>query len=262
MSRPPVRAFPLPGPVLAAALVLGCALPAHAEGKNWSIEYDSSLEATNNLEQRTVGNADATWRNNLEFSYFPAADSDNSALFKVQALDQRYLYNPDFNSTFFIATALASRRVQDSLFGYGGYQLIYKQANTAEGTSRQDNDIFAGAVQYLPIGQNILVFHGYQFDFLRAAVNETSYGGHSVFATFRHLTTDRWTNTANARSQLRLFDTIGQIEWRNQLIMDSDYKLLDWWTLEGEVIYINSTSTIPGFSFSGWNIGIFSRFTI
>src|SRR4051812_3134767 len=159
--------------------------------KNWSLEYESSLEATNNLEQRANGNADGIWRNNVEFSYFPAADADNSALFKVQALNQRYRYNPDFNSTYFIGTALGSRRVQGGMFGYGGGQVTYKQANASGGDNATDTDLFGGAVNYLPLTPNGLVFHGYQFDFLRAAVSQTSYQGHSVFVTYRHLTADR-----------------------------------------------------------------------
>ncbi|MDB5098741.1 MAG: hypothetical protein JWM80_3162 [Cyanobacteria bacterium RYN_339] len=246
---------------LTAGLVIGAAGPAEA-AKNWAVEYDSSVEGTNNLEQRAAGNPDLTWRNSVEFSYFPAADADNSALFRLQALNQRYLYNPDFNSTYLIGTALASRRVVQSLFGYGGYQLLYKQADSAGGVSRQDNDVFGGMVQYLPISSSQLVFHGYQFDVLRAAVRETSYQGHSLYVTYRNLTTDRWTNSVGARSQLRLFDTIGQIEWRNQLTAETDYHLFDWWALEGEVILINSTTTIPGFAFNGWNVALFSRFAL
>jgi hypothetical protein len=261
LSRPSSRALWKLG-LLTAGLVLAVARPASAEGKNWAIDYESSLEGTNNLEQRAAGNYDLTWRNAVEFSYFPAADADNSALFRVQALNQRYLYNYNFNSTYFIATALASRRIYDGLFGYGGYQLLYKQADSADGTSQQDNDIFGGVVQYLPIGPSNLVFHGYQFDFLRAAVHETSYQGHSVYATYRNLTSDRWTNTLGVRTQLREFDTIGQLEWRNQLTAESDYRLFGWWTLEAEAIYINSTTTIPGFSFNGWNVGLFSRFSL
>lgn len=252
----------IPMLVLPLAVGMATAGPAWADGKNWSIDYESSVEGTNNLEQSRVGNADLTWRNNLELSYFPAADADNSALFKIQALNQRYAFNPAFNSTYFIGTALASRRIYDSMFGYGGDQLLYKQANTNDGTSRQDNDLFGGLVQYLPIGSNILVFHGYQYDFLRAAVSETSYQGHSLYATCRHYSTERWTNSVNLRSQLRWYDVIGQMDWRNELTLESDYQLLSWWTLEGQAIYVNSTSTILDYNFGAWNVGVFSRFFI
>jgi hypothetical protein len=243
--------------------LLAVGAPAEAAApKNWAVQYESSLEATNNLEQRTAGNPDLALRNSVEFSYFPAADADNSALFRLQALNQRYYFKPDFNSTYVIGTALASRRVVQSLFGYGGYQLLYKQADAAGGASRQDNVVFGGAVQYLPLSTTSLVFHGYQFDYLRAAVEEASYQGHSLYVTYRDLTTDSWTNSVSARSQLRLFYTLGDIEWRNQLTFDSEYRIFSWWALNGEVLLLNSTNTSPGFSFNGWNVALFSRFAL
>lgn len=246
---------------MAAGLLGLASAPAAAAPKNWAVQYESSLEATNNLEQRAAGNPDWAFRNSVEFSYFPAADADNSALFRLQALNQRYLFKPDYDSTFVIGTALASRRIVQSLFGYGGYQLLYKQADTA-GVSRQDNVVFGGAVQYLPLSNTTLVFHGYQFDYLRAAVEDASYQGHSLYATYRDLTTDRWTNSIGARSQIRLFYTLGGMEWRNQLNLDSEYRLFDWWSLDGQVILLNSTNTLPGFSFTGWNVALFSRFAL
>ena len=265
-----IAADPRPSPwrALRGALVLaplmlaaGAACPAEAATKNWSIEYEPSLEATTNLQQQAAGTPDLVLRNNLEFSYFPAADADNSALFRVQALNSRFRYNPDFDSTFVIATALASRRVVDAMFGYGGYQFLFKQGDSPAATNRQDNDVFGGLVVYRPLNATSLVFHGYQFDFMRAAVRETSYQGHSAYMSFRDLTAERWVNTLSARTQLRLYDQVGHLEWRNQLTGESAYRLNSWWSLVAEAIYINSTSSQPGFTFSGWNLGLFSRFT-
>ncbi len=151
--------------------------------KNWAIEYEPSIEATNNLQQQAGGTPDFVLRNNVEISYFPAADADNSALFRLQALNSRFRFNNDFDSTFVIGTALASRRLYDSLFGYGGAQFLYKQGDGPGSTTRQDNDAFCGAVVYRTISDSALGFHGYQFDFLRAAVKETAYQGHSVYLT-------------------------------------------------------------------------------
>lgn len=238
-------------------------MPAWAVGgKNWSIDYETSLEGTTNLQQQTAGGADFVLRNSLELSYFPAADADNSALFRIQALNQRYRLNPDYDSTFLVGTALASRRIVDSIFGYGGYQLILKQSNAPSNISRQDNDIFAGIVQYKPLSPSQLVFHGYQLDYLRAAVSETSYMGHSAYLTYRDLTTDRWSNSVSARMQLRLYDTIGEIDFRNQLTAESSYRVMDWWSIQAEAFYVNSTSTNPGFSFNALNFGLFSRFSL
>lgn len=237
--------------------------PAPAEAvKNWAIEYEPSIEATTNLQQQAGGTPDLVLRNNLEMSYFPAADADNSALFRLQALNSRFRFNSDFDSTFIIGTALASRRIYDSTFAYGGYQLLYKQGDGPGSTTRQDNDAFGGAVVYRPLSDTALIFHGYQFDFLRAAVKETGYQGHSAYITFRDLTAARWSNTLSVRTQLRLYDNIGELEWRNQVNGESAYKIADWWSLVAEAIYVNATSSQPGFTFSGWNVGLYSRFSL
>ena len=250
------------GLALASLLVALGACPAEANAKNWSIEYEPSIEYNTNLQQQAAGLPDLVLRNNVEFSYFPAADADNSALFRIQALNSRFRLNPDFDSTFVIATALASRRVVDATFAYGGYQFLYKQGDSPAATNRQDSDVFGGVVTYRPLTPASLFFHGYQFDFMRAAVRETAYQGHSGYASFRDLTTDRWTNTLAARTQLRLYDLVGELEWRNQLTVESAYRMNGWWSLVAEAIYINATSSQPGYTFSGWNLGLFSRFTI
>lgn len=262
VPRPsPWRAL-LGGLALAPLVAAGGACPAEAAAKNWSIEYEPSLEATTNIQQQAGGTPDFMLRNNVEFSYFPAADADNSALFRIQALNSRFRLNPDFDSTFVIATALASRRVVDATFAYGGYQFLYKQGDSPASTNRQDSDVFGGVVVYRPLTSTSLLFHGYQFDFMRAAVRETAYQGHSAYASFRDLTTDRWTNTMAARTQLRLYDQIGDLEWRNQLTGETAYRMNDWWSLVAEAIYINSTSSASGYTFSSWNLGLFSRFTL
>jgi hypothetical protein len=233
-----------------------------AAAKNWAIEYEPSIEATNNLQQQAGGTPDMVLRNNLAISYFPAADADNSALFRLQALNSRFRFNPDFDSTFFIGTALASRRLYDSVFTYGGYQFLNKQGDAPGSTTRFDNDLFGGAVVYKPLSDTALVFHGYQFDLLRAAVEETGYQGHSVYLTFRDLTLPRWTNSVSVRTQLRLYDRIGELEWRNQLNGETAYRVTDWWSLVAEGIYVNATSSQQAFTFSGWNLGVYSRFTL
>ena len=235
--------------------------PAMA-AKNWAIEYEPSIEATSNLQQQAGGTTDFVLRNNLEISYFPAADADNSALFRLQALNSRFRFNQDFDSTFVIGTALASRRLYDSLFAYGGAQFIYKQGLVTGSTDRQDSNAFGGAVVYRPLSDTALAFHGYQFDFLRAAVKETAYQGHSVYVTYRDLTAPRWTNTLSARTQLRLYDYINALEWRNQLNAESSYRVLDWWSLVAEAIYINATSSQPDYTLTGWNVGLYSRFSL
>lgn len=201
------------------------------------------------------------WRNSLELSYYPTSDADNSALFRLQALNQRYYFNPDYDSTFLVGTALASRRLVNSVFGYGGYQYLYKQSDTLSAITRHDGDLFLGAVAYHPIGASRLVLHGYQFDFLRAAVPDTSYQGYSLYATLRDVTTERWVNSLSYRSQWRNFDVTGGLEWRNLLIGESSYRLLDWWSVEGEVIYLAAAASRKELSFTGWNFALFSVFS-
>lgn len=254
-------------PLVRAALAIGCGLAlaepaAAAPDKAWAIDYESSLEGTTNLQQQAGGTSDFVFRNSLEFSYYPAASSDNSALFRIQALNQRYRFNPDFDSTFLIATALASHRLINSMFGYGGYQFLYKQSDTPSNLSQMDSDLFGGLVVYRPLSARTLVFHGYQFDYLRAAVAETSYQGHSAYVTLRDLTTERWINSASFRSQWRLFDTIGELEWRNFLTGESIYRMNDWWSLSAEVIFLTNSASRSDFSFNGWNFGVFTRFTL
>lgn len=254
-------------PLVRAALAIGSVLTlaepaAAAPDKPWAINYESSIEGTTNLHQQSAGTADWAFRNSLEFSYYPAADADNTALFRLQALNQRYRFNPDFDSTYLIATALASRRLVNSMFGYGGYQFLYKQSDTPTNLSQKDNDLFGGLVVYKPLSARTLVFHGYQYDFLRAAVSETSYQGHSFYVTVRDLTADRWTNSASFRSQWRLFDTISEMEWRNFVTLESVYRVYDWWSLSGEVIYLTNSASRSDFSFQGWNFGIFTRFSL
>jgi hypothetical protein len=208
------------------------------------------------------GTSDFALRNSLEFSYYPASDTDNSALFRLQALDSRYYFNPDFDATFLIATAMASRRLVGSTYGYGGYQFLYKQSNAPGNLSRQDSDLFGGVVAYRALGPTRLVFHGYQFDYLRAAVKETGYQGHSAYVTWRELMTDRWTHSASFRSQWRIYDAIGALEWRNLVIGETSYRFTDWWALRGEVIYMFSSASRQELNFNGWNVGVFSQFTL
>jgi hypothetical protein len=248
--------------LLSLVIALGAAAPARAaEVKPWTAQYESSLEATTNLQQQAHGTPDVMWRNSLELSYYPATDADNSALFRLQALNSRYWFNPDYNSTYLIANALTSRRLFDSVYGYGGYQAILKQADAVSGTTQRDNDFFAGAVVYTPLGASRLIFHGYQFDYLRAGVNEASYQGHSLYVTLRDLTTDRWVNSLSLRSQVRDFDTISELEWRNFASFESVYHLTSWWSVEGDVIYLTSLASRRDYSFSGFNFGLFSRFS-
>lgn len=247
---------------MALPLALGLALPAEAVAKNWAVDYTTSLEGTNNIQQQSLGSGDLAWRNQLELSYFPAADADNSALFRAAVLNSRFRMNPDFNSTFILGTALASRRLYGASFGYGGYQLIYKQGDAPSAVNRADNDLFGGFVTYHPINDEALVFHGYQFDFLRAAVNEASYQGHSAYAAFKHQSGPRWSNQATLRGQLRLMDGIGEMDLRALALLESSYRVTDWWALEAQAILTNSTSTVPGGPFAGWNLGLFSRWSI
>lgn len=242
-----------------AVLWLAAAAPADA-AKPWSIEYESSVEATDNLQQQANGTPDLAFRNNLQFSYYPSADNNSAALFRLQVLNQRYYYNPDYDSTYLIATGLASRRLYKSLFGYGGYQFLFKQADQVDSTARKDNDLFGGLVYYTPLSPTMLIFHGYQFDYLRADVVSTSYQGHSLYLTWRDLLTDRLTTEVSVRSQLRLFDTIGELEWRNFVSLDASYQLTPWWSLESEALYMNSTSAEPDFNFGAWIVDVYTRF--
>jgi hypothetical protein len=263
LKRALVRgALALAGTLAAGAPLLWQAPAIAAMDKPWTIEYRSSLETTTNLQQQAGGVLDLALRNSLEFSYYPSADNDNSALFRLQALNSRYRFNPEFDSTFLVGTALASRRLINSTFGYGGYQLLFKQSNSATPVSRTDNDAFGGVVVYKALTPTTLVSHGYQFDFLRAAVAETSYQGHSVYVTGRQVFTDRWSATANLRSQWRIYDVLNALEWRNFVVTDTTYRMNDWWSLRGEVIYLFSTASRPELNFNGWNIGLFTQFNI
>lgn len=253
--------------VMSAACLLATAAPAWAApAKPWAVDYQTSVEGTSNLQQQRGGLADLILRNSLEFSYTPLSDADNSALLRVQALNQRYYFNWEYNSTFLIGTALASRRLFDSTFGYVGYQLLYKDANSATLVSQTDQDVFAGAVFYRPLGPTRLLFHGYQVDFLRAAVTSTSYQGHSLYVTYRDVTTERWTNSLSYRSQWRIFDADPaeawrNLEWRNFLIGESSYRLTDWWSLRAEAIYLHNIAAREDLGFGAWNFGLFTRFS-
>jgi hypothetical protein len=254
------------GPLGLGALTLLSGLlagaPAAAADKPWSIQFNSSVEGTSNLQQQFGGTTDLALRNSLEFSYYPVSTGDNSALFRLQALNSRYLFNPDYDSTFLIATALASRRVFGSTYGYGGYQFLFKQSNTASNITRQDGDLFGGLVAYRALGPARLIFHGYQFDYLSAAVPETTYQGHSAYVTWREGTTDRWIQSASFRSQWRIFPVLGALEWRNLVIAESTYRFTDWFSLRGEAIYLFSTASRRELNYNGWNVGVFSQFTL
>jgi hypothetical protein len=238
---------------VAAAQTLGA-------GRNWAIDFETSLQATDNVQQQAGGTSDLIARNSLELSYFPAADADNSALFRLQALQSRFQFNNAFNSIFIVGTGLASRRLIHNSFGYGGYQFIHKQAEQQALAARQDSDLFGGAVTYHPLGANRLIYHGYQMDFLRAGIAETSYQGHSLYLNWRDASWPRFSYGAGARSQLRLYDQIGALEWRNQLTLDARYRLTDWISIQAELIHINATASVPALTFNTWMGGVFSRF--
>jgi hypothetical protein len=229
--------------------------------KPWSIDYESSLQTTNNLQQDAAGTPDLAFRNTLEFTYAPPTGQDDSALFRFEVLDQRYVVNPDFNSTYLVGTAIASHRLLDSTYAYGGYQFLYKQSDTLSNISRMDNDLFAGAVAYNPLGSSRILLHGYQFDFLRAADVATSYQGHSLYVTYKELTTDRWTNAATLRSQLRYFDAIGAFQWLNFVIGESDYQMNDWWSLRAECIATFSGASTQNFRYNGYDLAAYTRFS-
>lgn len=247
---------------LAAALAISSALlfAVPAGAKPWSIEVENSLEVNTNLMQQLGGEPDVAFRNRAAFSYAPVADGENSALFSVQAINQRYAFNSEFNSTLLIGSAVASRRLFDNWFGYGGYQGIYRQADAIGGVNRQDNDLFGGLVVYHVLAPTRLAFHGYQYDFLRAEVREARYQGHSIYASWRDYATERWANTLSGRTQLRMFHETNILEWRNYLIFESDYRFTDWFGLRGEVIAMNATSSQPLYSFWSVNVGAFTRF--
>ena len=254
---------PLGRYVLALTGCLAFGAPAEAAMERpWSIQYNSSLEATTNLQQFNGGTPDFALRNSLEFSYYPISESDNSTLFRLQALNSRYFFSPEYNSTFLIATALASRRLVNNTYGFGGYQFIYKQADAPSNVSRQDNDIFFGTVHYAVLASTRVVSHGYQFDFLRAAVPTYSYQGHSAFLSWRELWGDRWTHGASLRSQWRMYDVLGALEWRNLAIAESAYAFTSWFRLRGEVIFVNASASRQDLTFNGWNVGLFSQFVL
>jgi hypothetical protein len=246
-------------------VLLSLISPARAvPTKNWSIDWRSSLEQTTNLAQQENGEMDQAWRNSLELSYFPINDSENSALFRIQGLNQRYRFNQDFASTFLIATATASRKIIDNTYLYGGDQYLYKQADIGNGSAptRQDNDLFFGAVnyQFWPLGLTSYV--GYQYDFLRAAVAQASYQGQAAYITFRHRTFEKVINTASYRSQWRFFDNVSANQWRNIVTVESSYQWASYGYLDMEVFYQNAWDNRPEFSFNGWNFAIFNRISI
>lgn len=231
-----------------------------ASSKSWVVRFEPSLESTTNLQQQAGGTPDWVMRNNLDVAWTAWSDNDRSVLVRAQALNSRYHFNPDFDATFLSGTSLASARLWGPLYGYAGVQMLYKQGERPGSTNRLDGDAFGGAVAYFPLGENSLFFHGYQFDALRAAVRETSYLGHSVYLTLRDVTLPRWTNTLSLRSQLRMYDQIGELEWRNQFTAESAVRLTDWFSLVLEGFVINATASQPDYSFLGSNVGLFSRF--
>lgn len=243
---------------LVAAAVFSAG-PAQAETKNWWLRVEPSLESTTNLQQQAGGTPDWVLRNNIDFSYTPWADGDRSMLLRLQALSSRYQFNPDYDATFFSGTGLGSARLWGPVYGYGGYQLLYKQGDRPGTVNRLDGDVFGGVVAYTPLNSTSLLFHGYQVDALRAAVTDTSYFGHSVYATVRNLTLPAWINSLSVRSQLRMYDTIGELEWRNQLTLESVYRVNDWLNLVAEGFVVNSTASQPNYSFLGSNVGLFTR---
>lgn len=247
-------------PPAAIACAIAVLLSGPAEAKPWSIEVENSVELNTNLMQQAGGAPDFALRNRAAFSYAPLADGENSALFSLQALDQRYLFNPAFNSTLLIGSAVASRRLFDNWFCYAGYQGLYRQANAIGGVNRTDHDAFGGIVVYRQLAPTQLAFHGYQYDLMRAEVTEQRYQGHSIYASWRDFTAPRWTNTLSGRTQLRMFYETNILEWRNYLILESDYRFTDWFGLRGEVIAMNATSSLPIYSFWSLNFGTFTHF--
>lgn len=243
---------------LFGALIL-MAGPAHAETKNWWLRVEPSLESTTNLQQQAGGTPDWVLRNNVDFSYTPWSDADRSLLLRFQALSSRYQFNPDYDATFVSGTGLGSSRLWGNVYGYGGYQLLYKQGDRPGTVNRLDGDVFGGMVAYTPLNATSLFFHGYQADVLRAAVTDTSYLGHSWYATVRNLTLPAWINSLSVRSQMRMYDTIGELEWRNQVTLESVYRVTDWFNLVAEGFIVNSTASQPNYSFLGSNVGLFSR---
>jgi hypothetical protein len=268
MSPPTTRPHALPtlaqfgaAGSLTVALLAAVASPAHAQARPWVFRYEPSLESTTNLQQQAGGTPDLVLRNHLDMSWTPLSESDRSVLVRVSALSSRFQYNGDYDSTFLSGTGIGSLKLGGPVYGYAGYQLLYKQGTRPGTTSRLDGVAFGGAVAYWPLTDWLLVFHGYQADLLRAAVTETGYVGHSVYLSARAATTPAWTQGLSLRSQLRLYDAIGELEWRNQLTAESAYRFTDWFSLVLEGFVVNATASQPNFSFLGSNVGLFSRFT-
>ncbi|MEB3329629.1 MAG: hypothetical protein VKQ33_10390 [Candidatus Sericytochromatia bacterium] len=247
---------------LSPAVVVAVAVaPADAQPRPWVFRYEPSLESTTNLQQQAGGTPDLVLRNNLDASWMPLSGPDRSVLVRLSALSSRFQYNGDYDSTFLSGTGIGSLRFGGPVYGYAGYQVLYKQGVRPGTTNRLDGDAFGGIVSYWPLAEWLLVFHGYQADVLRAAVVETGYLGHSIYLSARLATTPAWTHGVSLRSQLRLYDAIGELEWRNQLTGETAYRFTDWFSLVLEGFVVNATASQPGLSFLGSNLGLFSRFT-
>lgn len=259
MVRPPTLAswMLLGAPLCLAGLLTSASEARAAATKDWVLRYEPSLEYSTNLQQQAGGTPDLVGRNNVDLSWTPWSTAERSVLLRAQALTSRFQFNPEYNATFLTGTGIGSMRLAGPIFGYTGYQLLLK----AGGVNRLDGDLFGGLVAYWPLAETWLLFHGYQADVLRAAVVQTGYVGHSIFLTARMVTTPAWTNSLSLRSQIRLYDAIGEIEWRNQLTAESVYRVNDWFSLVGEAFLVNAVASDPVFTFSGSNVGLFSRFT-
>ncbi|MNT39217.1 hypothetical protein D3C72_1754450 [compost metagenome] len=55
---------------------------------------------------------------------------------------------------------------------------------------------------------------------------------------------------------------MGALEWRNLVIAESTYRFTDWFSLRGEAIYLFSTASRKELNYNGWNVGVFSQFTL
>jgi hypothetical protein len=56
-----------------------------------------------------------------------------------------------------------------------------------------------------------------------------------------------------------MYDTIGELEWRNQLTLESVYRVTDWLSLVAEGFVVSTSASQPHYSFLGSNVGLFTR---
>lgn len=179
-------------------------MPQSQDPWYWRVELRESLGGTSNVDQIADAPGSAFSRTTLSGILRYTFPTQTQVLLRSQG----FLFN-HFNVAErdqFLAIPLSATVTQwlGPLNVYGGYVPIFSSSlNRADGNiQRFDQDFLLGATYYHPMGQHYL-FGGYQFDYLHAQTESSSYIGNLLFAGYRHTLRDDLFWFLDARVQPR-----------------------------------------------------------